>query len=339
MFCVACLQDYLNTCIIEGDVTNVKCMAPNCISDPKSSTGEGGGQKRKRRRKQDRTLEPSELLQIPLSQEQVQRYIKLKRKAKLESDRTTIYCPRQWCQGPARAKRSAGNSDEDSDSESEKKRPPAYDPNVNQDLLPPPKERLAICEDCTFAFCKVCKVSWHGEFVSCFPRKQAELTAEERASENYIKQHTSPCPTCDARCQKTMGCNHMICFKCNSHFCYLCSAWLDQDNPYQHFNSRSNQCYMRLWELEEGEGVEVGRDRGWDDPEVIIGAVDDSDSGPDADEPPPPVPPAPEPLDLPHRINEGLNAWGVGANRDLGPPAPPPPPRAPAAPRRPVWRP
>lgn len=48
-----------------------------------------------------------------------------------------------------------------------------------------------------------------------------------------------------------------ICYKCQTHFCYLCSAWLDPLNPYQHFNhlpnGRVTSCYMRLWELEEGD--------------------------------------------------------------------------------------
>lgn len=247
-------------------------MAPNCDRDSKPRPVIEVTQKRKRRRQDDRTLEPSELLQIPLDQEMVQRYIKLKRKAKLESDRTTIYCPRQWCQGPARSK-TAEISDSASDTDPEESQ--AYDSTANEDTLPPPAERLAICEDCTFAFCKVCKASWHGEFYTCFPRKQFELTAEERATEEYMRFHTTPCPTCDARCQKMMGCNHMICFKCNSHFCYLCSSWLDQENPYVHFNTPKKPCYKRLWELEAGDGDDVGIGFAGGAPDVIF--TDDED--------------------------------------------------------------
>lgn len=239
-------------------------MAPNCGDDSHLSVKENEsatpGQKRKKKKK--RTVEPSELLQIPLEQETVQRYIKLKRKKRLESDRTTVYCPRQWCQGPARSKKSC-NSEEDLESDDDDApkgpaEPQSYDPN-EPEKLPPPSERLAICEDCSFAFCKVCKVSWHGEYFICFPRSQFELTAEERASEDYMKLHTQACPTCDARAQKTHGCNHMICFKCDTHFCYLCGAYLQRDNPYQHYNSKDKGCYMRLWELEEGDGGEVGQ--------------------------------------------------------------------------------
>ena len=117
----------------------------------------------------------------------------------------------------------------------------------------PEKDRLAICEDCSYAFCRVCLAGWHGEFVRCWPRNTSELSAEEQASYNYILAHTSPCPTCSVPCQKMQGCNHMSCFQCKSHFCYLCSSWLDPCNPYQHFNQPEKPCYMRLWELEEGD--------------------------------------------------------------------------------------
>ncbi|MCJ1399953.1 translation termination inhibitor protein itt1 [Xylographa trunciseda] len=262
VFCVACLQDFYNTCITEGDVSNVKCLAPDCGKASPRETA-GNAQSAKRRRKVDRTLDPSELLQIALDQEIVQRYVKLKRKNMLESDRTTVYCPRQWCQGAARSKKHPKTDNRESrdrsDSEDEDDLAGDHDRNSSQEKLPPPSERLAICEDCSFAFCKVCKASWHGEFAVCFPRKQYELTAEEKASEEYLKKHSTACPTCAARCQKTMGCNHMICFKCNSHFCYLCSAWLDENNPYKHFNTLWTPCYMRLWELEEGDGENVDR--------------------------------------------------------------------------------
>lgn len=187
-------------------------MAPNCGKEKNVATGEI----------RDCTIEPSELLQIPLEQQTVQRYIKLKRKKRLESDRSTVYCPRGWCQGPARTTNRKADLGEGAEEKTPSEEPRTYDRNTNADLLPPPAERLAICEDCTFAFCKVCKASWHGEYFICFPRSQFELTAEEKKSEEYMKLHTQPCPTCDARAQKTHGCNHMICFKCDTHFVRLC---------------------------------------------------------------------------------------------------------------------
>jgi E3 ubiquitin-protein ligase RNF14 len=62
-----------------------------------------------------------------------------------------------------------------------------------------------------------------------------------------------------------MGCNHMICYNCNTHFCYLCGFWIPADNPYKHFNVQGGTCFQRLWELEEGDegqGPEDGREFG-----------------------------------------------------------------------------
>ena len=248
-------------------MAQVKCLAPNCGKENNPSTTPNLSRARRRRQRNDRTLDPSELLQIPLEHETVQRYVKMKRKKMLESDRNTVYCPRQWCQGAAKSKKYPKDEDvlqlADSDSEEEEGESQVDESkgdSAELPKLPPPNERLAVCEDCSFAFCKVCKSGWHGEFARCFPRRQYELTAEEKASEAYMKAHTTACPTCDARCQKTMGCNHMICYQCDTHFCYLCSTWLQESNPYVHFNTEWTPCYQRLWELEEGDGIGVARE-------------------------------------------------------------------------------
>ncbi|KAA8643299.1 hypothetical protein EYZ11_002347 [Aspergillus tanneri] len=258
VFCVPCLQEFYNTCITEGDVDSVKCLAPDCGKVQKSmSNVEGQGKKRK---KNDQTLSPSELLQIPLGEDTVQRYVFLKRKKKLEADKSTVYCPRQWCQGAARSKKHPKPvdpmaNDSDSSEEEEDEDGIAFDPLGDEAQLPPMADRVAICEDCNYAFCIVCRKGWHGELVRCFPRREAELSAEEKATEEYLKLYTSPCAACDAPCQKRMGCNHMKCFKCNTHFCYLCSSWLAEDNPYFHFNDVNSGCFNRLWDMEGGDGI------------------------------------------------------------------------------------
>lgn len=259
VFCVACLQDFYKTCITEGDVDSVKCLSPDCGRDDPNSP------QRTRRRKQDRGLNPSELLQIPLEQDVVQRYVHLKRKKRLEADKNTIYCPREWCQGAAKSKKhpkpSDPMNDEASSDESDDEAP---DPTkVSSEPLDlealPMSQRLSVCEDCDFAFCCVCRKGWHGELARCSPRRQKEITAEEAASLAYLSKYSTPCPTCNVRAQKILGCNHMRCFQCGTHFCYLCSAFLMPANPYSHFNDPDGSCYQRLWVLEagDGEGVDV----------------------------------------------------------------------------------
>ncbi|KAL2815988.1 RWD domain-containing protein [Aspergillus granulosus] len=322
VFCVACLQEFYNACITEGDVEGVKCLAPDCGKEqPQPSTAN-----QKKRRKRDRTLSPSELLQIPLEQETVQRYVFLKRKKKLEADKTTVYCPRKWCQGAARSKKHPKPIDpmaDDFDDSDEEEGTP-FDPLGDESQLPPMADRVAICEDCNYAFCCVCKKGWHGELVRCFPRREAELSAEEKATEEYLRLYTSACPTCDAPCQKRMGCNHMKCFKCDTHFCYLCSSWLMEANPYQHFNDLESPCFNRLWDLEGGDGLnpegaealhrvpdDIIFDDSSDDEEVPPWEMDGEDNGLQNGRRPPPPAPAPPRV---NQVGAGNRALGRNAN-------------------------
>ncbi|KAF4998068.1 hypothetical protein FGRMN_3431 [Fusarium graminum] len=263
IFCIQCLQDFYNDAINEGNLSTVRCLSPNCAKERLAS---------KETKKAKVAISPSELLQIGLSEDMVKRYVTLKYKTELESDKNTIYCPRQWCNGAARSKRHkkpegldfAETSGSESGKEEEEK---GGDGSVKAKKKKKDRfnkaDLLAICEDCGFAFCGQCYQSWHGEFVRCAPRRdKGELSEEEKASLEYLQLHTSPCPTCNAPAQKTHGCNHMICSRCDTHFCYLCSSWLDPVNPYQHYNQlaggKVTSCYMRLWELEGGDGDDVG---------------------------------------------------------------------------------
>jgi E3 ubiquitin-protein ligase RNF14 len=259
VFCVACLQDYYNNCIQEGDVNNVKCM----------STEGGCGKPSGSKNKKDRLLSPKELLQIPLAIETVERYAKIKRKKKIEADPNIIYCPRSWCQGAMRTKRYPKITDvreiDESDSEADE---PVKDATEDTKTAPEFEkrrvgtrgmDRLALCEDCTLAFCTVCLASWHGDFVSCQPRDTTQLTEQDQASLNFIMRNTSPCPTCSVPCQKSYGCNHMTCFQCKTHFCYLCGSWLSPDNPYEHYqNAKNKECFQRLMDMAEGDMGEDG---------------------------------------------------------------------------------
>ncbi|KAF2722067.1 RWD-domain-containing protein [Polychaeton citri CBS 116435] len=281
VFCKSCLQDFYNDAIKEGNLVAVRCLDPSCEKDQVKNG-------KKRKREGPRALHPRELLAMGVEETIVRRYVEMKRKKRLEADKNTVYCPRTWCQGPARSSQyppipknlaeypSSESSSDDSDADGALPTPPAS-PRLNavrrettaRKAIPKPapqpadpNDRLAVCEKCSLAFCRVCYMGWHGPFARCFPRDPTELSVDEKASYDYIRAHTSPCPTCFSPVQKTMGCNHMKCFQCNTHFCYLCGAWLDGQNPYQHFNKPGLGCYQRLWELEEGEDGGANGDGG-----------------------------------------------------------------------------
>ncbi|TWU78358.1 translation termination inhibitor protein itt1 [Metarhizium rileyi] len=272
IFCLQCLRDFYTDAIKEGNLSTVRCLAANCAKDRAARSSSTAAVKGKFKA----VISPSELLQIGLPEDMVKRYVSLRYKTELEADKETIYCPRQWCNGAARSKRHrkpeglefADSSGDDSpDTITEDNANEVNEKGSKRDQAKTNKfntaDLLSVCEDCGFAFCSRCLQTWHGEFVRCAPkRNKEELTEEEKASLKYLELHTSPCPTCSAPAQKTHGCNHMICSRCDTHFCYLCSAWLDPANPYKHYNTQPDgkvtSCYMRLWELEGGDGDDVG---------------------------------------------------------------------------------
>ena len=216
------------------------------------------------------TLPPEELEDIGLSSELVTRYKVLKRKAALDADPATIYCPRSWCQAPSRSsleemdrnigtrdlylterhlelKKTELNGQNEADQEDQGKTP--VDPQPVH-----PMERLDVCSSCVYSFCKVCFKGWHGDYAIC-RRKDAPKTEEELATEAYLYSAAAQCPTCGAHVIKAYGCNHMLC-RCKTHFCFLCGAYLMASDPYRHFNSKENErCYMKLWEGEDGDGM------------------------------------------------------------------------------------
>ncbi|RKF57440.1 E3 ubiquitin-protein ligase itt1 [Erysiphe neolycopersici] len=243
IFCIECLQEFYLNAINTGDIVSVRCLAPGCFKKLKETQGDS------KKQPKIKTLSPSELLQISLDKESVTRFVKLKHKLELESDKSTVYCPRKWCEGAARSSKHHRSLSLDDTSNLYEQ----SETDIENPEKPSTQNKLSVCEDCLFAFCNRCFQSWHGDFTLCVPKPSGELSEDDKASLNYLKYHTTACPTCEVPSQKSYGCNHMICFRCNTHFCYLCSNWLSPSNPYKHYNTISSSCYMRLWELEEGD--------------------------------------------------------------------------------------
>lgn len=293
VFCKPCLQDFYNNAITEGHVTSVKCVDPTCTKTAANTDSA---------RTITKTLHPRELLDMGITEPQARRYVEMKRKKLVESNKATVYCPRTWCQAPSRSQLyppipndlyNYPDFDQEQTRALQNVQPElavAQDANVDStpialSTLHP--DRLEICSKCAFAFCRICYSGWHGDLRRCHPRNPKELSVEEQASYDYLRLHTSVCPTCSSPVQKTQGCNHMTCFSCNTHFCYLCSAYLMPANPYAHFNSKYSECYQKLWELEEGdEGQDQGQfvgARRWEAEAIAVArAADEQEAQDDA---------------------------------------------------------
>ena len=257
VFCIECLQGYFSNAILTGNIYSVKYPAFRCGDQPTERT---------------RFITPRELLRVPIERPIVQRYVDLKRKKKLESEASTIWCPRQWCQGAVKGNKypRPGVSleemgvvfEDDADT-------PHHDSQASTDdtedeatkdakIL---STRLQVCEDCSYAFCHLCKRTWHGDFFDCrarvdIPSEREIINTEEEASLTFIQRNTTRCHKCRTPVEKREACNHITCAQCQSHFCYLCSTPLDPWYPYGHYNKEGDYCYQRLWEGSNGEGVQ-----------------------------------------------------------------------------------
>ncbi|CAF1009502.1 unnamed protein product [Brachionus calyciflorus] len=77
------------------------------------------------------------------------------------------------------------------------------------------------CDECNEIFCRETLIERY-----CKPCDE-KITKEKRQmenilSENFIASSFKKCPGCNLHIEKNHGCNHMTCFVCETHFCWLC---------------------------------------------------------------------------------------------------------------------
>lgn len=234
VFCVSCLRSMISLHIKEGAIGAIRCPAcpSRTIADTSSSKIS------------------VEILRRLVSNEEVDRYLDLSRKQELEALPNTIHCPRDFCAQP---------------------------------LARDPDEKLAICTKCEYAFCADCGKTWHGPSEPCRRQMLSSALAEEymalkddesqklqllnmqrlygrknldrlvhdyeneKLTSLWRAEHAQPCPVCLNYIEKSMGCNHIICSICASHFCFLCGESLNSNNPYKHYSDERLSCYKQLF--------------------------------------------------------------------------------------------
>ncbi|UPX13726.1 uncharacterized protein EKO05_0004225 [Ascochyta rabiei] len=93
-----------------------------------------------------------------------------------------------------------------------------------------------ICVECDARFCLVHEGTYHDdetceayEYRTSRQEERDERKRDEEASEEAVGKLTKKCPkeTCGSPIEKNGGCNHMTCWKCQHHFCFVClgSHW------------------------------------------------------------------------------------------------------------------
>lgn len=70
---------------------------------------------------------------------------------------------------------------------------------------------------------------------------------EDIRSDQWIDEHSKRCPKCHAPTERIDGCNKMLCSKCRTNWCWLCTRAISDTNPYNHFNSKGTECFNQLF--------------------------------------------------------------------------------------------
>ncbi|CAO1636917.1 unnamed protein product [Parajaminaea phylloscopi] len=250
VFCRECVNDYLKLHLTEGSLNlALSCPDPSCMS---SSAGRNAHATLSDGARSEGAISLTQLEEIlATSPDLVQRLHFLQNKAAAESDPSAIPCPRPDCQELA----------------------PAREEDKGNDRWQAFRE----CPRCSMCFCAWCRFTWHAPNPCAISSSDALLTRydsgtdserramelrygrknllklkaqfeEDRANREWLKERTQACPHCSSPVEKSMGCNHMTCSHCASHFCYLCGHRLNPKEPYRHFNTPGSSCYNRLFD-------------------------------------------------------------------------------------------
>ncbi|CAD5114926.1 DgyrCDS3956 [Dimorphilus gyrociliatus] len=93
-----------------------------------------------------------------------------------------------------------------------------------------PKKGLnVVCQDCDFKWCFICQGPSH-ERLTCKQTVKGDTLmrkwAKQVGSALVDRPNAVKCPKCRAYIQKSSGCDHMQCNRCNTDFCYRCGERL-----------------------------------------------------------------------------------------------------------------
>eukprot|EP00727_Mastigamoeba_balamuthi_P011647 m51a1_g7104 putative C-tail anchored protein (332) ;mRNA; r:57949-59059 len=76
---------------------------------------------------------------------------------------------------------------------------------------------------CGTVFCFDCGEEWHAG-TTCEKNHERVMRKEDRRTAQWARSHAKKCPKCKVLIEKSEGCNHMTCSRCNYQFCWLCGG-------------------------------------------------------------------------------------------------------------------
>uniref|UniRef100_A0A8R1Z9X3 RBR-type E3 ubiquitin transferase n=1 Tax=Pristionchus pacificus TaxID=54126 RepID=A0A8R1Z9X3_PRIPA len=141
-------------------------------------------------------------------------------------------------------------------------------------IVNPVNRQLGQCDACSYAFCVICRKTYHGvegcrwqideklKLLEEYEKGDNRHDLEKRAggkdalekmisnlrNDKWLLENSKKCPKCKTDIEKNNGCNKMKCSKCATAFCWLCLKRLDHGDPYKHFTENNGVCANRLFE-------------------------------------------------------------------------------------------
>lgn len=88
------------------------------------------------------------------------------------------------------------------------------------------EEKVRItCSQCKHVWCFKCHAPWHSN-LTCrqFQRGDKQFKKWTKSKSNAGAANCQKCPLCRVYIQKSSGCNHMTCNRCDTEFCYKCGG-------------------------------------------------------------------------------------------------------------------
>lgn len=78
------------------------------------------------------------------------------------------------------------------------------------------------CPKCLLEWCFSCHSPWH-KGITCRAFRKGDLLLKDWAREfHYGQLNAQKCPKCKIYIQRSLGCDHMTCSRCETSFCYRC---------------------------------------------------------------------------------------------------------------------
>ncbi|XP_045181788.2 uncharacterized protein LOC123540640 isoform X2 [Mercenaria mercenaria] len=83
---------------------------------------------------------------------------------------------------------------------------------------------LVTCPECRLEWCFECQAPWHKNIKCKEFRKGDKLVKSWAKEKHYGTTNAQKCPKCKIFIERKGGCDHMICSKCDTGFCYKCGG-------------------------------------------------------------------------------------------------------------------